>query len=316
MAAEIGLRIYNYNSAGVLDWLQYSPQTLVHLPIVERIEDSRLLWRLKPNLNTFYKGVPFQTNSWGFRDAEFAESEGQIVVLGRSVSMGEGVEASLVWPELLENKLKSEGRFPLKVHNLSVAGYSLSQAERNFELYGTKLKPKVVFLPVFLAEWNVAIATLTRPLPREIDNRLSLKKWLGGFYVAHAARQLHADLFRSILAPDWLALPYKNKIAEPLPSLALDLPRLVYSFYDQGAKVVLLILPSHQKLAYAYTDKIMSGLNDWARDLAFLKIIEVKDNESFTYKKIYYGDPHPDASTHAALAEVIFNDLMKSNFLE
>ncbi|MCX7648424.1 MAG: hypothetical protein N2Z60_07425, partial [Elusimicrobiales bacterium] len=56
-------------------------------------QDSALLWKTKPNLNTIFESVVLKTNSLGFRNHEISvKTKKRIIIMGASPSFGWGVD--------------------------------------------------------------------------------------------------------------------------------------------------------------------------------------------------------------------------------
>lgn len=100
--------------------------------IVEPIS-SYLRWRMRPNLDMTWNGVPFRTNSRGYRTPEVAvpKPDGvyRIVVFGSSNTMGHGVGDEEAYPRLMEPWLdgRTDPGVRVELVNLSVSGDSPSR---------------------------------------------------------------------------------------------------------------------------------------------------------------------------------------------
>lgn len=97
--------------------------------LIQPSEFPEIVYELKPNLDTYFKLVPFRTNSHGLRDEEYsvAKPEGtyRIALIGDSFSVPEGVEIENAYHTILERRLNQLGSF--EVINFSAGGYSLRQ---------------------------------------------------------------------------------------------------------------------------------------------------------------------------------------------
>ena len=97
-------------------------------------EQTYLLWRLRPNLDTRWNGTSFHSNSLGYRTPEVALKKPahvyRILVFGSSNTMGHGVDDEpALYPRLLEQWLNERVGTGLRVEvvNLAVAGESPSR---------------------------------------------------------------------------------------------------------------------------------------------------------------------------------------------
>lgn len=92
-----------------------------------------LRWKLRPNLDMTWNGVPFRTNSRGYRTPEVAvpKPDGvyRIVLFGSSNTMGHGVGDDDAYPRLIEPWLDRATGPGVRVElvNLSVSGDSPSR---------------------------------------------------------------------------------------------------------------------------------------------------------------------------------------------
>ena len=91
-----------------------------------------LLFELKPNQNTYFKLVPFVTNSQGLRDKEYslAKPDGvlRVAVMGDSFTLPSGVAIEDAYHSLIEDRL-NEGRPQVgyELINFAVGAYTLEQ---------------------------------------------------------------------------------------------------------------------------------------------------------------------------------------------
>ena len=103
--------------------------------------DADLIWRLKPRFDG-----PLATNELGFRDSSYKiNADHKILLLGDSVSWGDGVEMNQSYPFLLEKMLNRN--YPeknIEVINSAVPGYSTFQQLIYLKKYGLKLKPDII----------------------------------------------------------------------------------------------------------------------------------------------------------------------------
>ena len=103
--------------------------------------DPDLIWRLKPRSS----GI-LATNELGFRDSSYKpNSDYKILLLGDSVSWGDGVEMKQSYPFLLEEMLNRN--YPGKtfeIINTGVPGYSTFQQLIYLKKDGIKLKPNMI----------------------------------------------------------------------------------------------------------------------------------------------------------------------------
>ncbi len=93
---------------------------------------SEVVYELKPNLKTFFKSAPFETNSQGLRDKEYEIKKPantfRVAVIGDSLTMPAGVKIEESFHSLLEDRLnKEQNNLTCEFLNFGVGGYSLRQ---------------------------------------------------------------------------------------------------------------------------------------------------------------------------------------------
>lgn len=109
------------------DWVPFGASGIIE-PV-----STYLRWRMRPNLDMVWNGVPFKTNGRGYRTPEvpLKKPEGvyRIVVFGSSNTMGHGVGDDDAYPRLLERWLNGlEGLDKrIEIVNLAVSGESPSR---------------------------------------------------------------------------------------------------------------------------------------------------------------------------------------------
>ncbi len=107
-----------------------------------------------------------ETNVDGLRDAtrpvETREGLTRVVILGDSVTYGHGVDASQAFPQVLERKLREDGR-DIEVFNMGLPGWSTRQERIAYERIARKYKPDVVVLAVCLNDLAELQINLTKP---------------------------------------------------------------------------------------------------------------------------------------------------------
>jgi len=131
--AELGLRLLPLGRA-----------TPRRAPIVEPAHDPDVLYTLVPGTTAVIEGVQIDISSQGLRDREYPLERPagvrRIVVIGDSVTFGNGLEVGDTYPEQLEARFAG-GERPVEVLNLGVGGYDIRNAVGRLELLGLAFQP-------------------------------------------------------------------------------------------------------------------------------------------------------------------------------
>jgi len=104
--------------------------------LIRASSNRELIFELKPNLRTVYKGAPLETNSVGFRDREWTLEKPagtlRIAAIGDSVLFGPYVPVEEIYLRLLEGALQAQlgtqpGARRVETLNFGVPGYNSFQ---------------------------------------------------------------------------------------------------------------------------------------------------------------------------------------------
>ncbi len=100
--------------------------------LLEAASHPEMIYELKPNLETYFKTVPFETNSHGLRDREYSKAKPantfRIAVIGDSFTMPSGVTIEDAYHTVLEDRLNREGDGrSYEVLNFGIGGYGMRQ---------------------------------------------------------------------------------------------------------------------------------------------------------------------------------------------
>jgi hypothetical protein len=121
--------------------------------IIRPHPNDRIIYDLRPNLDTEYKGAPLRTNSFGFRGPEqpLVAEDGAITIVGLGASdmFGHGVGNDDLYTERLERLLRE--RYPARpwrVINTAVPSYNVVMEVETLKLKGLQFEPDFVLLNV------------------------------------------------------------------------------------------------------------------------------------------------------------------------
>lgn len=133
----------------------------------------------RKNVRGIHKGLPFRTNSAGFRGPEVAERPEpgvfRIVVAGDSVTMGSGVWEKQAYPALLEARLneRAEG-IRYEVLNLGLSGINTRWVAHRIETIGLPHHPHLIVYGYTMDDIDgpACISTVTSETARARRKRL------------------------------------------------------------------------------------------------------------------------------------------------
>ena len=140
--SELSIRYFNLKEIGE--------------PRHDVVESSYMPAKLKANYQGSIMGLPFSTNTYGFRDeTDFwrvpEKDEFRILSLGDSIGVGLGVKASAHYTKALENIFNQQGlshRF--RVINAGGKGYSPSSYYVYLKQEGVEFEPRMVMVQIEL----------------------------------------------------------------------------------------------------------------------------------------------------------------------
>jgi hypothetical protein len=128
--------------------------------------EPELVYEYRPDLDVFFKGVRFRTNSWGMRDREYplAKPAGtfRVAVVGSSFALPAGVEIEDAFHSRLEERLSRE-LVPARTEflNFAVGMHGPSQFLAMLRHRALRFDPDLVLVsvsamaaPRLLAEWD------------------------------------------------------------------------------------------------------------------------------------------------------------------
>ena len=119
------------------------------------IRDRELGWKLKPNSEDIWGGVPVTINSKGLRGPELSYTKQpgvkRILYLGDSVTFGFMLKSyKQTFPYLIENLLEDKSVYEVETINSGVGGYSPWQEYTFFSTEGIKYEPDLVVVSFVL----------------------------------------------------------------------------------------------------------------------------------------------------------------------
>ncbi len=267
---------------------------------------------LRPNARGRTYGHQVRTNSLGFRGPEVAPPRPgtvRVAVLGRSVAFGWGVAQRQAWPFVMERLLAAQG-VSAQVVNLSVPAWTLADIYVAAHRFLTRLKPKVLLLPIHPEDFyflDALLGDLQKNAARAAHPAAAptFLQRLEGRFQAFLASPAGSGLFlKEFLASTWLRLQLalKKRKAEYGAQAPARLGR--------GALFLVQVLEDLQGLAKKWGARMivldMGGsepLGEFCRmkGIGYVQA-RLKGAPSRRPLTLGLGDPHPNPLGHRWIA--------------
>lgn len=323
LALEVAARGAQFGVDALLHPARYSPRKLGLTDLLEPRAD-RTGPRLRPDLDTWFQGTRFRSNRLGFRGPEVRvdkpDGTVRVAVLGRSVTMGQGVALEDAWPAQLEALLDRDAGAAgprYEVLNFAVTGQDLSTMVPLYEERLRDFAPDLVLLSLVPRELRAGLDARTGHRIRS-PRRLRLRDWLVDSFAYAGLRKAFASLApEAVRRPDRAAAirPERGWRVGPVAAPARPAPApdcappggesLLESFAarraEEGVRVVALLLPLERLAGGLGGDDPCAGPPP--RSAAVLDLREELGRPPL--EAIYYGDDHPDATTHGRYARAV-----------
>jgi len=218
-------------------------------------------YKLKPNqMSTYTLDKPVDTNSVGFRDHEWQQPKPldqiRVMILGDSLTFGNGVRGEDTYPKVLERQLRSEFR-NIEVLSAAVQGWATHHEARFFQKEGIVYDPDIVVIGFYINDFASAPpASEGSHLTEEgrWEGRPSWIRWLPYKYLFLIKRSALVTYLRVRVAPALLNPPDRNtKLLENNIHLGSDKDILdTWSYIlaikalcdKKGADLILASIPS------------------------------------------------------------------------
>ncbi len=265
--------------------------------IVNPHPSDRIIFDLKPNLDTIFQRVPVRTNSCGMRGPERPIAKPpdtyRIALLGDSFAFGWGVAQESIFAQRLEDNLNriAGGKRRFEVLNFAVPGYSTFQEVARFLEQGLDFQPNAVL--VFFVQNDFGFPFYVRDVYRP-------------------GSMLAATEFARLT---WQAIDPK-----------IEEQRLELSGYDPNSALKELAIESKKHGIDLYFT--MNPRSDWEKDFKRLPIVKKRRDIKFINMRPDFErmmeirkiperdltlpqDPHPSALRHA-----MYGDILTPYFME
>jgi hypothetical protein len=317
---ELTARVYLFGIAGLVPAKMNSVHGLNQTGFTRQSDERRIGFELKPNLDEFFKLVPFRTNSRGLRDREYSLEKPadhfRVAVVGSSFTLPAGVEIEQAFHSILEEQLSAEfapRRF--EFINFAVGMHGPEQILAMLELRAlpydpdlilvgvTRLseplllgKPKAVAhpkamgsMPAFRQSYPVFQSFLARLIEQRVG-----KEHTPGQHVG-ALERLVMQAMEPVGPP---ASVGKGRNTPSPPARSSVLARLNRIQADTGIPIVLVLL-EFESTRQATADRL-AGTR-----LPFLDTRDAFRGTRPNDYRVNALDPHPNDRAHAIFARVI-----------
>lgn len=310
---ETFFRLKYFGPDSIRNFFSYAPADLDSGESGVRL-DGQTYTGLKPDQNARLKGREIRINQLGFRGPDRAFMKGErvkrVVVIGSTVTIGEGVSDDQTYPGQLEKMLNAADlTHTYEVINLARCGAGIVQMIDTLARYGVRFNPDLIVIE--FAGWYRFKPVITRPdagqggrrLPPRLQYffiQLLEKTWL-------PALRTKRDLFLRLL---------RKKEAEPAGPAALPVAAMsqeeIRDYFNKistvarGRPVIFMVLRPMAEFEKNYFS------DDFFRTLCREYRFGLIDTYSKDFgrdpgkMRIYPGDESPNARAHQIYADAIF----------
>jgi lysophospholipase L1-like esterase len=296
---------------------------------------------MKPNFNARFKkydfNTEFSTNSQGFRDTEFTDSQNLdanqsiIFMLGDSFTAGTGVEENQTHSSLLQETLLPT----YTVYNLGVSGYSQRQQAIQLERYLPQYNPEIVILNFYIGNDLTDNCAPLNIIGREKSVSEKTKEF---FKKSHVITTIYRKTIAINNQPRDLEYYLDSKaIQECYDITEQHLKKIKTLAQNSNTKLLLVLIPreaqteeeeklqllEHYSKFSLYSENSdefnLYTINKKLEDLCTQLEIDCLDlTQSFIDNQaadLYVADGHWNAQGHKLAAQEIIKHLENNNFL-
>jgi lysophospholipase L1-like esterase len=248
-------------SAAGLEWLaRRAEPARPSKPVAEYLWDWEERWErdfytVGSNASGWPQGQEW--NADGLRDvahpADKIEGDWRVAVLGDSVTLGAGIEATEAFPQVLQAGLEAEGQ-RIEVMNVALWGWSTRQQRIAWERIARRYRPDQAILAVCLNDLAELQNNLSRP-PRwlaRLHERSALVRWA----VGAQGREIGSveELFRE---------PESRRVRQAFALFLDEVRALRRAVEADGARLDVVVLPFRFQLeAGAPAPSVQATLRD------------------------------------------------------
>jgi hypothetical protein len=153
LALEISLRLMYFGTDALSPTKMNSHVVILDSEFVKASDYPDILYDLKPDIDSIFRGKNFRTNSSGMPDREYPVEKPadvyRIAVIGSSWSMPTGVDAEKAYHVLLEEKLATQfSNKSTEVLNFAVESYGLGEMVATVEHKALAYDPDLIIFAI------------------------------------------------------------------------------------------------------------------------------------------------------------------------
>ena len=251
-----------------------------------------------PNKSAKLQNIDIRINSLGMRGDEPKQAATKILMLGSSITFGWGVAEDKIYSELLESKLKAEGK-DVEVYNAGIGNYNSS---REIELFFSKLqdlKPNIIILNSFIRDAEMIPAPKRNWLLENSQLAVTIWSRLEQFKRKFGVEKSFEEHYKEIYADDYPGWVEMQKAFERLSAYA----------QANHVRVIVTMIPDiHNLKNYPFVfihDKIARLAQ--AHGFEYTDFLDsFKDIDDQASLWAMPGDPHPNETGHGLMVNQLY----------
>ena len=308
-AGEITVRLlYHHLSNYNMEMWRYA------CDIKKPLSRSDLPFHHFPNKAGTYYGVKIQTDSLGFRDADYSvekpAGKKRIITLGDSFTLGWGVDFSKTFSKRLERRLVDRG-YPVEVINMGVGNYNTTMEVQLFKWKGLALDPDLVVLMFFIND--------PEPVPARKSDLVyaAIKHSYFGAFLFDRLVRVRARFFKSFEWDEYYRSLYSAGNEVNLRANTLAVEDLIATCRDDNIRLLIVNIPEmhdFKDYRFGYATDYIGNLaeEDSVPFLNLLPAFAAYEPESLWVSP---EDPHANSRANAIMADEIMGAVLRTGVL-